>query len=150
MFPTAQTIKIVKMLLMRTDKLTKLYFYFQYVPVRWLPHEAVLEDDFSTKSDVWSYGCLIWEVIHQAAIPLSHISNEKVVEALERKEILWDSAEIQKLAIPQRLRQLLSQCWDANPKNRPSFSSLVITLSEISKESSTVVKVKEYGDGGTY
>lgn len=113
------------------------YYKFrnQYVPIRWLPSEAVLEDDFSTKTDVWSFACLVWEVIHQAAIPLSHLSNEKVVECLERKNVFWEPSQIQSFPIPQRLKQLLIQCWDTNPKNRPSFSSIVITLSEISKES---------------
>lgn len=102
--------------------------------MRWLPHEAVLEDDYSTKSDIWSFGCLVWEVVHQAAIPLSHLTNEKVVEALEKKDLLWDSTQIENIQVPKRFQQLLAQCWDRNPKNRPSFSSLVITLSEISKE----------------
>ncbi|ODN06678.1 Tyrosine-protein kinase-like otk [Orchesella cincta] len=110
-------------------------FRNQYIPVRWLPLEAVLEDDYSTKSDIWSFACLVWEVVHQAAIPLSHLSNEKVIESLEKKELLWDPTQIQKISVPQRLQNLLTQCWDANPKNRPSFSSIVITLSEISKES---------------
>ncbi|OXA60690.1 Inactive tyrosine-protein kinase 7 [Folsomia candida] len=101
--------------------------------IRWLPAEAVLEDDFSTKSDVWSFAVSVWETIHQAAMPFSTKTNDQVVAALERKELRWTTADMEN-KVPAGLHKLLTQCWDASPKNRPNFSAIVIQLSEIIKD----------------
>ena len=93
----------------------------------------MIEDDYSTKSDVWSFGCLVWEVAQQAAIPFARLSNEALVESLEKKELCWKVSEMEE-RVPKSLQHLLSQCWDPSPKNRPSFSSIVLSLGEISRE----------------
>lgn len=104
-----------------------------------MPYEAVVEDDFSTKSDVWSFAVLVWEVAHQAAIPLSQLTNEKILSSIQRKELEWNSSDMENL-IPSGLQKLLTQCWDLCPRNRPSFSAIVIQLSEILKEGLRVDK----------
>lgn len=105
----------------------------QLIPIRWLPCEAVIEDDYSTKTDVFSFAVLVWEVTQQAAIPFSNMTNEAVLESLQSKELLWKPSEMEK-AVPKCLLPLLLLCLDPCPRNRPTFSSIVTKLNEISGE----------------
>lgn len=50
-----------------------------WIPLRWLPAESVFEDDFSTKSDVWSFGVLMWEVFSHGEFPYSKMSDDEVL-----------------------------------------------------------------------
>jgi len=93
------------------------------VPLRWLSPEALLEDDYSTKSDVWAFGCLMWEVCHQAALPLYHLKDPEVVAQLEKKERRWDLA-----SVPEKFRQLLEESCDFCPRKRPTFSTISAAL----------------------
>lgn len=57
------------------------YHYRQaWIPLRWLPSESVFEDDFSTKSDVWAFGVLMWEVFSHGEMPHSKLSDDEVLE----------------------------------------------------------------------
>lgn len=57
------------------------YHYRQaWIPLRWLPAESVFEDDFSTKSDVWAFGVLMWEVFSHGEMPYTKLSDDEVLE----------------------------------------------------------------------
>lgn len=57
------------------------YHYHQsWIPLRWLPSEAVFDDDFSTKTDVWSFGVLMWEVFSFGELPYAELTDDKVLE----------------------------------------------------------------------
>lgn len=57
------------------------YHYRQaWIPLRWLPAESVFEDDFSTKSDVWAFGMLMWEVFSYGEMPYTKLNDDEVLE----------------------------------------------------------------------
>lgn len=57
------------------------YHYRQaWIPLRWLPSESVFEDDFSTKSDVWAFGVLMWEVFSHGELPHAKLSDDEALE----------------------------------------------------------------------
>lgn len=58
------------------------YFHYRqaWIPLRWLPAESVFEDDFSTKSDVWAFGVLMWEVFSHGEMPYTKLSDDEVLE----------------------------------------------------------------------
>lgn len=57
------------------------YHYRQaWIPLRWLPADSVFEDDFSTKSDVWAFGVLMWEVFSYGEMPYTKLSDDEVLE----------------------------------------------------------------------
>ncbi len=63
------------------------YHYRQsWIPLRWLPSEAVFEDDFSTKTDVWSFGVLLWEVFSFGELPYADLTDDKVLEGTSHKK----------------------------------------------------------------
>ncbi|XP_064173136.1 inactive tyrosine-protein kinase 7-like [Anguilla rostrata] len=108
--------------------------YYQYrqarIPLRWLPAEAVFEDDF-TKADVWSFGVLMWEVFSHGVLPYAELSDEEVLEALKEGTL--------KLAVPEncpsRIYRLMLHCWSLSPKEHPSFSELLSALGQLPSNS---------------
>uniref|UniRef100_A0A8C8D273 Protein tyrosine kinase 7 (inactive) n=1 Tax=Oncorhynchus tshawytscha TaxID=74940 RepID=A0A8C8D273_ONCTS len=108
------------------------YHYRQaWIPLRWLPSEAVFEDDYSTKTDVWSFGVLMWEVFSLGELPHAALDHDKVLEELREGR--------GKLPLPQgcpsRVYKLMTRCWASSPKDRACFSDIVSALSELPSES---------------
>ncbi|KAJ8952010.1 hypothetical protein NQ318_023450, partial [Aromia moschata] len=101
----------------------------QIIPLRWLPYEAVYEDEYSTKSDMYSFGVLIWEIFAQGELPQSKINDTSFLSKLKEKQLEWKVHP----STPEALIKIQESCWDVDPKKRPSFS-------EVSKEIGEVLK----------
>ncbi|XP_064365930.1 inactive tyrosine-protein kinase 7 isoform X2 [Dromaius novaehollandiae] len=104
------------------------YYHFRqaWIPLRWMPPEAVLEDEFSTKSDVWSFGVLMWEVFTHGEMPYSPLADDEVLAGLQLGKTKLPQPE----GCPLRLAKLMQRCWAPSPKDRPSFSELATTLGD--------------------
>lgn len=109
------------------------YYHFHqvWIPLRWMSPEAVLEDEFSTKSDVWSFGVLMWEVFTQGELPHSKLGDDEVLAGLQNGKMKLSSPE----GCPSKLYKLMQRCWALSPKDRPSFSDIANTLGDISSDS---------------
>ncbi|XP_065083102.1 tyrosine-protein kinase-like otk [Ochlerotatus camptorhynchus] len=109
------------------DKYNKEYFKFknQLMPVRWMAPECLQDDDFSIKSDTFSFGVLMWELFTQATeIPFKDLTDEEYVTQGQAGKLEWKVAE----KTPESLHKILATCWSVNPKERPSFSQLVVAV----------------------
>ncbi|XP_062851477.1 inactive tyrosine-protein kinase 7 [Trichomycterus rosablanca] len=102
-----------------------------WMPLRWMPAEFVFDDDFSTKSDVWAFGVLMWEVFSHGELPYSTLSHEEVLEGLQAGTLKLSAPE----SWPSEVYKLMSHCWAPSPKERPSFSELVLALEDIPLDS---------------
>jgi len=90
------------------------------LPVRWMAPESLEDGIFTSKSDVWSYGVVLWEISTLAEQPYQGLANEEVLQFVLRGDLL------EKLeSCPQVLYNLMLQCWQKRPVNRPSFLRLV-------------------------
>ncbi|XP_072356376.1 inactive tyrosine-protein kinase 7-like [Scyliorhinus torazame] len=118
---------------LRKDVYNSEYYHFHqaWIPLRWMPTEAIFEDDFSTKSDVWSFGVLMWEVFSQGELPFSKLSDDEVLTGIQNNQIKHSAPD----GCPSKLYKLMQHCWAASPKDRPSFSEIVNTLGEIPADS---------------
>ncbi|KAK2149182.1 hypothetical protein LSH36_463g04014 [Paralvinella palmiformis] len=96
-------------------------FHQQLIPLRWMPPEAVLEDEYSTKSDVWSYGVFIWELFMLGELPHHERMDEEVLKGLKAGGEPLDMPP----ECPQELYQLTLKCTAEFAKDRPSFSEIV-------------------------
>nr|XP_016847012.1 PREDICTED: inactive tyrosine-protein kinase 7 isoform X1 [Anolis carolinensis] len=108
------------------------YHYHQtWIPLRWMPPEAALEDEFSTKSDVWSFGVVMWEIFTLGEMPYSKLADEEVLAGLQSGKMKLPHPE----GCPSKLYKLMQRCWSASPKDRPSFSEIANMLGESPSES---------------
>ncbi|KAF0304392.1 Inactive tyrosine-protein kinase 7 [Amphibalanus amphitrite] len=96
------------------------------VPLRWLPAEAALEDDFSSRSDCWSWAVLCWEVLCQGQRPHAALSDEQLTRRLAA-----DGAP-PPLPVPgdtpAPLAAAMARCWASSPRDRPDMADVVRTL----------------------
>lgn len=99
------------------------YFVYKHqtIPLRWLPHEATFEDEYSTKSDVWMFAVTIWEIYNGALQPLASRSDEVLLSDLKKRVAIWDASFCKSNA----MSSLLLKCWSHDPLLRPSFEELL-------------------------
>uniref|UniRef100_A0A8C1UGV5 Tyrosine-protein kinase n=2 Tax=Cyprinus carpio TaxID=7962 RepID=A0A8C1UGV5_CYPCA len=96
------------------------------LPVKWTSPEALREKAFSTKSDVWSYGILLWEIYSFGRVPYPRIPLKEVVPRVE-KGYKMDAPD----GCPAVVYDIMKQCWTLDPVARPSFRELRQTLQDI-------------------
>nr|VZI48547.1 unnamed protein product [Spirometra erinaceieuropaei] len=96
------------------------------LPVRWMAPEALLEAYFTSKSDVWSYGVVLWEIATFAALPFSGLSHEEVIS------LVTSGGHLGKQGWPPRfppvLLHIMSLCWRTDRCLRPSFGDILHLL----------------------
>ncbi|RWS05559.1 inactive tyrosine-protein kinase 7-like protein [Dinothrombium tinctorium] len=97
------------------------------IPIRWAPHEAVFEDEWSAKSDVWSYGVLIWEIFQQAELPYPDKSDDLVLRLLQSRQLQLIATS----NTPPELQKILMSCWSDSPRQRPDFAQICKLLEDL-------------------
>ncbi|XP_069833695.1 tyrosine-protein kinase Tec isoform X1 [Dendropsophus ebraccatus] len=95
-------------------------------PVKWSPPEVFNYSRFSSKSDVWSFGVLMWEVFTEGKMPFESYSNVEVVEMVSRGERLYRP----RLA-SNRIYTIMMACWHEKPEGRPKFYDLLVHIGQI-------------------
>ncbi|XP_063823056.1 insulin-like receptor isoform X2 [Ostrinia nubilalis] len=93
------------------------------LPVRWMSPESLKDGVFSSSSDVWSYGVVLWEMATLAMQPYQGLSNEQVVRYVVSGGVMERPEHC-----PDRLYELMRACWAHRPHARPSFLRLVADL----------------------
>ncbi|XP_077109216.1 tyrosine-protein kinase HCK [Ranitomeya variabilis] len=88
-------------------------------PIKWTSPEAANYGSFTIKSDVWSFGILMTEIITYGRTPYPGMSNLEVITALERGYRMPCPANC-----PQELYGIMLQCWQQNSEQRPTFEYL--------------------------
>ncbi|KAL8574877.1 hypothetical protein ACOMHN_003437 [Nucella lapillus] len=93
------------------------------IPIRWMPLEAILYNKFSTQSDVWSFGVVLWEIFAFALQPYYGLTHEEVVHYVKAGKVLEQPDRT-----PPAVYELMKDCWHRRPTDRPSFHTLYKTL----------------------
>lgn len=97
-------------------------------PVKWSAPEVFRYGRYSSKSDVWSYGVLVWEVFSEGKTPFEHLSNSDAVEEISNGLRLFKP----KLS-SEKVYQFMNSCWQENPEHRPSFCQLMKEITDIAE-----------------
>uniref|UniRef100_A0A8C2AS61 Insulin-like growth factor 1 receptor n=1 Tax=Cyprinus carpio TaxID=7962 RepID=A0A8C2AS61_CYPCA len=95
------------------------------LPVRWMSPESLKDGVFTTNSDVWSFGVVLWEIATLAEQPYQGMSNEQVLRFVMEGGLL-DKPD----NCPDMLFELMRMCWQYNPKMRPSFLEIINSIKE--------------------
>ncbi|XP_042210976.1 mast/stem cell growth factor receptor kita-like [Homarus americanus] len=97
------------------------------LPVKWMSLEALKEGMFSTQSDVWAYGVVLWEIFSLGCNPFPTVMmDETFIKSLE-EGYRMDQPKFSTHA----LYQVMLECWGTNPDDRPSFSQLEQKLNQM-------------------
>ena len=102
------------------------------LPVRWMSPEAVVYGKFSSAGDVWSFGIVMWEVFTFAMQPYYGTSNEEVAESIRKGKVLQKP-----LDCPNKMYDIMKECWNMNPRLRPTFAELHQILIECRSSTSS-------------
>ncbi|XP_059175620.1 muscle, skeletal receptor tyrosine protein kinase-like isoform X3 [Physella acuta] len=93
------------------------------IPIRWMPPEAILFNKFSSQSDVWSFGVLLWEIFSFALQPYYGMTHEEVINYLRAGKVLAPTENETTVVY-----ELMKSCWHKKPSSRPSFTFLYRSL----------------------
>ncbi|XP_038258809.1 tyrosine-protein kinase SYK isoform X1 [Dermochelys coriacea] len=92
-------------------------------PVKWYAPECMNFYKFSSKSDVWSFGVLMWEAFSFGQKPYKGMKGSEVAQMIERGERM-ESPE----ACPSEVYDLMKLCWTYKIDDRPGFSAVELRL----------------------
>ncbi|XP_056876541.1 tyrosine-protein kinase Fes/Fps isoform X1 [Takifugu flavidus] len=99
------------------------------IPVKWTAPEALNYGRYTTESDVWSFGILLWETFSLGMTPYTSMSNQET-----RNEVEKGYRMPAPRFCPLEIARLMNNCWQYHPKNRPTFKKLRAELSAIHKK----------------
>ncbi|KMQ85461.1 proto-oncogene tyrosine-protein kinase ros [Lasius niger] len=85
------------------------------LPIRWMAPESLMEGIFTSQSDVWAFGVVMWEITSLGQKPYAHIQNCHI-----RNHVCAGNKLLKPLNCPQILFELMLSCWNA-VKKRPKF-----------------------------
>jgi serine/threonine protein kinase len=92
-------------------------------PVKWTPPEVILTNSYSLKSDVWSFGILLYEIFTFGKIPYTNMSKVQVMEAVIHRN--YRMPKPSDFYVPQPIYEIMLKCWSQEPSERPAFLSLL-------------------------
>ena len=96
-------------------------------PVRWTAPEAIEDYEFSTMTDVWSFGVVMDEIMTDGALPYKTMSNLKVAA-----HVIGGNFDRKPKKCPDNLWEtVFIACWKYDPRSRPSFAKLVDSLDSL-------------------
>ena len=86
---------------------------------RWTAPEGIASDRLSIKSDVWSFGILLWELVTKGSLPYPGMTNEQVHEAVPQGYRMPEPKDC-----PEPFYQIMLDCWKLNDNERTTFNNI--------------------------
>ncbi|XP_049826902.1 tyrosine-protein kinase Abl isoform X11 [Schistocerca gregaria] len=112
-------------------------------PIKWTAPEGLAYNKFSTKSDVWAFGILLWEIATYGMSPYPGVDLTDVYHMLEKGYRMECPP-----GCPPKIYELMRQCWQWNASDRPSFQEIHHALENMFQESSITEEVEKQLQGG--
>ncbi|XP_013195761.2 fibroblast growth factor receptor 3 isoform X1 [Amyelois transitella] len=109
------------------------------LPVRWMAPESLYHKLFTTQTDVWSFGVLLWEIMTLGGTPYPTVPGQYMYQHLSAGHRMEKPP-----CCSLEIYMLMRECWSFSPGDRPSFTELVEDLDKIL----TVTANQEYLDLG--
>ncbi|XP_043646481.1 tyrosine-protein kinase Abl isoform X4 [Drosophila teissieri] len=107
-------------------------------PIKWTAPEGLAYNKFSTKSDVWAFGVLLWEIATYGMSPYPGIDLTDVYHKLEKGYRMERPP-----GCPPEVYDLMRQCWQWDATDRPTFKSIHHALEHMFQESSITEAVEK-------
>ncbi|CAB1418331.1 unnamed protein product [Pleuronectes platessa] len=88
-------------------------------PVKWTAPEAIHDNKFTIKSDVWSFGVLLYEIMTFGQMPYPAMTNYQVVQRIPQGYRMQCPPHC-----PKVMYDIMMDCWKENEQDRPTFETL--------------------------
>ncbi|XP_059196558.1 platelet-derived growth factor receptor alpha isoform X2 [Centropristis striata] len=98
-----------------------------FLPVKWMAPESIFDNMYTTLSDVWSYGILLWEIFSLGGTPYPGM----VVDSSFYNKIKSGYRMSKPEHAPHDVYEMMMKCWNSEPEKRPSFLGLSDTVSSL-------------------
>ncbi|XP_038845647.1 tyrosine-protein kinase Fer-like [Salvelinus namaycush] len=99
------------------------------IPIKWTAPEALNYGRYSSESDVWSFGILLWETFSLGVCPYPGMTNQQAREQVEKDYRMSCPTKC-----PEEIYKVMQKCWEYKPENRPKFADLQKELASIKKK----------------
>ncbi|XP_048418964.1 NT-3 growth factor receptor-like [Stegostoma tigrinum] len=100
------------------------------LPIRWMPPESIMYRKFTTESDVWSFGVILWEIFTYGKQPWFQLSNNEVIECITQGRVLERPR-----VCPKEVYDIMLGCWQREPQQRLSIKDIHRILQALGKTS---------------
>ncbi|XP_061389167.1 tyrosine kinase receptor Cad96Ca [Musca vetustissima] len=115
------------------------------LPIRWMAIESLYDNIFSAKSDIWSFGILMWEIVTLGSTPYPGYSAAEVMRKVR------DGYRLEKPEHCRReLYNIMYYCWSKDPNDRPSFEELVQMLDRLLQAEMEYIELERFPDHNYY
>nr|XP_048721778.1 NT-3 growth factor receptor isoform X3 [Caretta caretta] len=98
------------------------------LPIRWMPPESIMYRKFTTESDVWSFGVILWEIFTYGKQPWFQLSNTEVIECITQGRVLERPR-----VCPKEVYDIMLGCWQREPQQRLNIKEIYKILHALGK-----------------
>ncbi|XP_066024636.1 proto-oncogene tyrosine-protein kinase receptor Ret [Pocillopora verrucosa] len=111
------------------------------LPVKWTAYEALLYGKYTTKSDVWSYGVVLYEIFTIGGSPYPRMDGKKIANLLQQGYRMPKPQHVD-----DKLYEVMMKCWQDDPKRRPTFTDLRNQLKGMETSYKRLINMRMYDD----
>ncbi|XP_002734040.1 tyrosine-protein kinase BTK-like [Saccoglossus kowalevskii] len=99
-------------------------------PIKWAPPEVLHYTKFSSKSDIWAFGILMWEVFTAGKMPYPNMSNVEVVNQVSSRGYRLERPS----NCPESVYTIMMSCWEEEPDRRPAFRVVIRQIQKLAAD----------------
>lgn len=115
------------------------------VPVKWMAPEALVENKFTSKSDVFSLGILMWEIVTLGATPYEYLTSSEVY-----KKVTQGGRLQRPIHCKEEFYYIMERCWSHDPAQRPTFKELASQLEKLLLSENDYIELDQYPEHAYY
>ncbi|XP_068732591.1 tyrosine-protein kinase receptor Tie-1-like isoform X1 [Montipora capricornis] len=109
------------------------------LPVKWTAYEALLYRVYTTQSDVWSYGVLLYEIFTVGGSPYPDTNARLIADKIQEGYRMPKPRHVD-----NKLYEIMMKCWEEEPSNRPTFEKLRKTMKDMERNHKMYVNLSQY------
>lgn len=115
------------------------------LPIRWMAPESLYDNIFTVKTDVWSFGIVMWEIVTLGSTPYPGLAAAEVMRRVR------DGYRLEKPEHCKReMYNIMYYCWDPDPNERPSFTELTCLLDKLLVSENDYIELDRFPDHSYY